>query len=75
MTTHKPVGYTKISLKDGTILEQFEKATDTINTQNADKVTQTQYVDFVLVKTKNILNKTPEQIKDYAFSLRPKVIC
>ena len=75
MTAHQPVGYTKISLKDGTILEQFEKATDTTNTQNADKITQTQYTDFVLVKTKNILNKTPEQIKDYAFSLRPKVIC
>ena len=75
MTAHKPVGYTKISLKDGTIIEQFEKAIDTTNTQNADKITQTQYTDFVLVKTKNILNKTAEQIKDYAFSLRPKVIC
>lgn len=75
MTVHKPVGYTKISLKDGTIIEQFEKAIDTTNTQNADKITQTQYTDFVLVKTKNILNKTAEQIKNYAFSLRPKVIC
>ena len=74
--TYKPkISYTKISLKDGSILEVYEKATDTINTQEADKITQVQYNDYVLVKTENILNKTPEEIKEYAFSLRPKIIC
>ena len=75
MSSAIPVSYTKISLRDGSILETYEKARDTINTQNADKITQVQYNDFVLVKTKNILNKTPKEIKEYAFSLRPKVIC
>ncbi|MDE6967215.1 MAG: GIY-YIG nuclease family protein [Clostridia bacterium] len=81
-STRNSVGYTQISLIDGHIIQSFESAEECnktlkpCTTQRADKVvTTTQYLDYVVVKTSNIESLTQEEIKDYAFSLRPKIIC
>lgn len=72
--TVPPVAYLKVSLRTGEILEEFSKATDCCSCL-ADKITQTQYNDYVLIKKEKTLNMTPLEIKEYAYSLRPKVIC
>lgn len=78
--THPCVPYIKIDLRSGKVLKEYERA-ELCNqehngaTQSADKIIQVQYTDYIIVKKEKIKDFTDEQIKDYAFSLRPKVIC
>ena len=78
--THPPVPYLKIDLRNGKILKEYAKA-ELCNkehsgaTQSADKIMEVQYTDYIFIKKEKVKNFTDEQIKDYAFSLRPKVIC
>ena len=78
--THPPVPYLKIDLHNGKILKEYAKA-ELCNkehsgaTQSADKIMEVQYTDYIFIKKEKVKNFTDEQIKDYAFSLRPKVIC
>ncbi len=70
-----PIKYAKIDIKTGEIIEIIECAANNPIVQNADKIIQVQYTNYVIVKYSNIENKTPQEIKGYAFSLRPKIIC
>ena len=78
--THPPVPYLKIDLRNGKILKEYTTA-ELCNkehsgaTQSADKIVEVQYTDYIFIKKEKVKNFTDEQIKDYAFSLRPKVIC
>lgn len=76
------VQYTQIDILDGHIIKTFDSATSCNNelsgsaTQKADKIIETtQYLPYVLVKTSNIKDMNDEEIKKYAYSLRPKIIC
>ena len=78
--THPPVSYLKIDLRTGEILKEYSQAEQCNKehngaTQSADKIIQVQYTDYIIIKKEKVKNFTKEQIKDYAFSLRPKVIC
>lgn len=78
--THPSVPYLQIDLKSGEIINEFSSAEECNSfcpgaTQNADKVLEVQYRNDIFVKKFNVQNLSKQQIKDYAFSLRPKVIC
>lgn len=79
--THPPESYLQISLIDGHLINEFESARECNKklggsaTQKADKITMTQYKDWVLVKKNKVLNLSEEELKKYVYSLRPKMIC
>jgi hypothetical protein len=65
----------------GEIVEEFDSAIQCQEKlgpgalQGADQQTYTQYTDYIIIKKRNVWGFTEKQIRDYAFSLRPKVIC
>lgn len=75
------VPYLQIDLFTGKIVEEFDSAIQCQEKlgpgalQGADQETYTQYTDYIIIKRRNVWGFTEKQIKDYAFSLRPKVIC
>lgn len=79
--THPSESYLQVSLKDAHIIERFESARDCnkklggSTTQKADKITMTQYNNWVVVKEKNILNLSTQEFQTYIYNLRPKIIC
>lgn len=78
--THPLVPYLQIDLKTGEIINEFKSAEECNSffpgaTQNADKILEVQYRNDIFIKKFSVQDLSKQQIKDYAFSLRPKVIC